>query len=142
MATTTNIPTQTLEYPERRPYPHGWDYDSTGRLHLSWIWRAPGTLPADNFDIMYAYSDDEGATWYNSAGQLACTVSDGIGMHLSNNPPVKVMNYPEGTGLLNGQNRQCVDSHGRLHILQWNGSKRFTCIQTALEYGPSNCYQR
>ncbi|MDQ8198596.1 BNR repeat-containing protein [Pelagicoccus enzymogenes] len=42
------------------------------RLHVTWLWRDVfnGTSLDGNHDLCYAYSDDDGKTWYNNEGQL------------------------------------------------------------------------
>ena len=91
------------------------------RLHASWVWRTEGQTSNQNFDFMYAYSDDHGITWRNNAGQIAGTAnSDAI--TYDNEPPVKVLDYPEGTGLVN-QAGQAVDAAGRVHVVQRKNGK-------------------
>ncbi|MDF7823485.1 BNR repeat-containing protein [Pontiellaceae bacterium B12227] len=97
-------------------YLHGIGYDDAGRLHASWVWR---TTDGKNFNFMYAYSDNSGTTWHNNAGQQAGTVNSDP-MTLSNSPPVKVLDYAEGS--LYNQTGQTVDSVGRVHVVQRKGS--------------------
>lgn len=40
--------------------------DYKGNIHLSWVWRESPDV-ASNHDLCYAYSDDEGETWYTSS---------------------------------------------------------------------------
>lgn len=42
--------------------------DSSGVIHLSWIWRETW-LVETNHDLCYACSPDEGKTWYKSTGE-------------------------------------------------------------------------
>jgi hypothetical protein len=42
-------------------------FDKLGRLHISGLWRAPGSA-AFNQNICYFYSDDDGVTWYQTNG--------------------------------------------------------------------------
>jgi hypothetical protein len=57
---------------------------ATGRLHLVWGWSEDslsGKCRTDagfcDHDLMYAYSDDGGATWHNAGGGATVRVSDG-----------------------------------------------------------------
>ncbi len=96
------------------PYLNGANYHKE-RLHISWIWRTTGTTSNNNFDFMYAYSDDYGLTWKNNSGEKAG--SAGKPMTFKNAVPVKVLDFPEGTGLTN-QTGQTVDNDGRVHVYQ------------------------
>lgn len=49
----------------RCPYLNNVAYGPDGKLHLTWTWRETATGNA-NHDIMYAYSEDGGYTWYNN----------------------------------------------------------------------------
>lgn len=91
------------------------------RLHVSWVWRTEGTTSDQNFDLMYAYSDDFGTTWRNNDGLLAGTI-DSDPMTYANTPAVKVLDFPEGTGLVN-QGGQAIDSVGRVHVVQRKAGK-------------------
>jgi hypothetical protein len=53
---------------ERNPY---WQMtvDSTGVIHLSWVWRETPDV-ASNHDLCYAKSPDGGRTWQKSNGQV------------------------------------------------------------------------
>lgn len=57
--------------PYRYAYINAISYAGT-RLHVSWLWRDvfTGTSLDGNHDLCYAYSDDDGKTWYNNAGTL------------------------------------------------------------------------
>jgi hypothetical protein len=48
----------------RNPYMNAFTYDAGGRLHATWCWREKTQWA--NHDILYAYSDDGGITWYNN----------------------------------------------------------------------------
>ena len=42
--------------------------DEAGVIHLSWVWRETWMVET-NHDLCYAYSPDEGKTWYKSTGE-------------------------------------------------------------------------
>ena len=42
--------------------------DKAGAIHLSWVWRETWMVET-NHDLCYAYSPDEGKTWYKSTGE-------------------------------------------------------------------------
>ena len=103
---------------ERNPYlnaPIG--YDANGRLHVTWTWReGSGTA---NHDIMYAYSDDGGDTWYdNSGGHKIADLSTGLVIDL-NSTGVNVVTLSSYYGIMNQQG-QAVDSDGNVHALMWH----------------------
>ncbi|MFH0921233.1 MAG: BNR-4 repeat-containing protein [Fibrobacterota bacterium] len=98
-------------------YPNGYTYHGN-RLHLTWCWREDISHPGNtNHDLMYAYSDDFGRTWHNSAG-------DSIGaagthpMKLATTG-IKVWEIPVNRGYIN-QVCQNVDSRGRVHGVTWH----------------------
>lgn len=53
----------------RCPYMNALSYAGS-RLHASWVWRDrfEKTMAHNQHDLCYAYSDDNGRTWQNSAG--------------------------------------------------------------------------
>jgi hypothetical protein len=55
----------------RNAYPY-FDYEG-GRLHMAWCWRENAASLESNHDLMYAYSDNDGQTWKNSAGTTIAT---------------------------------------------------------------------
>ncbi len=92
-------------------YHHGMVYDSNNRLHTTWCWRATSDGNT-NHDLLYAYSDDNGATWKNNAGSTVGTVSDPIS-------PAKnclVWTIAQQTKLIN-QEGMTVDRQNRVHVI-------------------------
>ncbi len=100
-------------------YINGIHYDPIGRLHVSWVWRQTPDAQT-NHDISYAYSDDDGRTWYNNAGQHVANTrrSDSNPVPLTRDTDGLVV-VPISTyrGLIN-QESQAVDSKSKIHILQ------------------------
>lgn len=95
-------------------YINGIQYDSSGRLHVSWVWRQTPDAQT-NHDIYYGYSDDDGRSWKNAAAQT-------IGFANSNpmkmsSPGLKIWTIGTNRGLIN-QESQAVDNNGGIHILQ------------------------
>jgi len=88
-------------------------YDDGGRLHLTWTWRetaAAGT----NHDIMYAYSDDDGLTWYNSANNhVATTGSNPIVLGTTG---ITVWAIGINRGLYNNEGSY-VEDDGTVHVV-------------------------
>ncbi len=82
------------------------------RMHAAWIWRN-GPLPTAH-DICYAYSDDNGRTWYSSDGKKVGTTNEGA-MSRLNNPELTVV--PISPGKLLNQQGMTVDAKGRPHIV-------------------------
>lgn len=95
-------------------YINGLNYDPNGRLHVSWVWRQTPDAQT-NHDVYYAYSDDDGRTWYNADGIQAGTAGTSpMGMHSEG---LKVWDVGTNRGLIN-QESQAVDNNGGIHILQ------------------------
>lgn len=95
----------------RSPYPQRVAVDRithVGRIHLFWCWRDSASGTASNSRILYAYTDDDGATWKDAFGN---TVSDPIGYGTTN---ATVIYTPLGPGLLNAGGA-CVDLDGYPH---------------------------
>jgi len=94
-------------------YLFGIEYDHTGRLHTTWTWRDTPD-GSTNHDLMYAYSDDQGRTWKNNAGQ---TVSKtGSTFITPATGGIKVWTIATNRGLMN-QESQVVDSTGVVHVV-------------------------
>lgn len=92
----------------RGSYPNGYTYGPKGNLHTTWVWReGPGTA---NHDLMYAYSEDQGKTWLNNAGDKL------NGPAALNSPGITVVAINEAYGLGNDFG-QAVDSAGRIHAV-------------------------
>jgi hypothetical protein len=106
----------------RYSYLNGINYGPGGRLHMSWCWREK--MDRAIRDLSYAYSDDHGCTWHNSAGkkiggggQLISTES--IGVKVWDISPLN------GLELMMGQ---YVDGLDRPHIIithRRNGEEPF-----------------
>jgi hypothetical protein len=99
----------------RNAYINGLSY-AGNRLHMSWIWRDLFTATDLNnqHDLCYAYSDDNGLTWNNSAGiQIAVTGSSFINV---NSPGLVVSPIDPQRGLYN-QNGQFAYPDGGIHVI-------------------------
>jgi hypothetical protein len=95
-------------------YPHGLSYTKGGtRLHVSWCWRATSDATT-NYDLLYAYSDDNGRTWKNNAG--TSVASTGSSFLRSNTAGIQVWAIKQNRGLIN-QEHMAVDATGRVHVL-------------------------
>ena len=95
----------------RNAYLNGVDVDPSGRIHMTWTWRE--NSQGSNHDINYAYSDDNGETWRNSAGaNLGSTVS-------INSPGIVISSLDERQALINQQG-QAVDGEGGVHALMYH----------------------
>ena len=97
----------------RCSYPNGYNYDPRGWLHVTWVWReGPQTA---NHDLMYAFSKDNGVSWFNNAG-VKLEEPPNV-----NSPDIAVETIPETYGLMNTQG-QYVDTLGRIHVVMWHCS--------------------
>ncbi len=87
----------------------------SGKIHMTWVWRETPDATT-NHDLMYAYSDNDGVSWKNSAGE-----NISMPMNLNSNN-LKVATIPTNTGLIN-HNGCAVDGDGNVHaILRIDGS--------------------
>ena len=143
----------------RNAYLNGPCYGSNGVLHLTWCWResAGGT----NHDILHAYSNDGGTTWYNSEGsQQSTQIATGSGQAVQTLVNLLwTSTGPEIVGLSTGdpateqlisvlsegitaasitryyglmnQQTQAVDPQGRIHTVMWH------CTDESYEYAQS-----
>ncbi|MGC4063427.1 MAG: BNR repeat-containing protein [Polyangiaceae bacterium] len=106
----------------RNAYPHGFNYDYAGRLHMAFTWRenlstqfiANCSATINNHDTMYVYSDDRGRTWKNSAGTTVGTTGSNW-IQLSDTAIV-VDTLPVGRDLMN-QETQIMDRNNLFHAL-------------------------
>lgn len=107
----------------RNAYPHGFNYDSAGRLHLAFTWRenlSTQFIPncsatINNHDTLYVFSDDRGRTWKNSAGTTVTTTGSGSGFGITS-PGLVVDPLPVGRDLMN-QETQAVDRNNLFHAI-------------------------
>ncbi|QCT04044.1 Dockerin type 1 [Paenibacillus algicola] len=83
------------------------------KLYLTWVWReAPDAMT--NHDIMFAYSEDYGATWKNNSGTVvATTESDPMKVSTAG---LKVRTINQNHGLMN-HGYSYVDDKGRVHVV-------------------------
>jgi hypothetical protein len=102
------------ESTHRNAYLNGVHYgERSKRLHMSWLWREPG---AKMHDVNYAYSDDNGRNWFNSAGQQIASPGQLISI---SSPGLIAWEIKPDQGLDN-QEGQYVDALDRPHICVWH----------------------
>lgn len=94
-------------------YFHGLEFDNNNRLHAAWCWREDGSGEM-NHDLLYAYSDDYGATWYNN--QKSVIARAGTSFITQDTTSCKVWTIGTSGGLIN-QESMTVDHQGRVHVL-------------------------
>lgn len=126
----------------RNAYMNPPGYGPDGKLHTTWTWRE--SAGGANHDIMYAWSDDGGVTWYNnnlpsgfqigtgntvvqsmfslSWGQSGLEVigntSTGLLIRVDS-PDVTVVTLDRYYGMMN-QQAQAIDSEGRVHVVMFH----------------------
>jgi hypothetical protein len=103
---------------DRGIFLNGIFYCAKGRLHVTWCWRETNDKK-DNHDLCYAYSPDEGRTWFNT---------DGREVGQAGSAPIRVSStgvvaWPIAprTGLLNST-AQAIDPEGRVHVMTLQAS--------------------
>ncbi|UCH33834.1 MAG: BNR repeat-containing protein, partial [Armatimonadota bacterium] len=104
----------------RCSYPNGYSYGPRERLHATWVWREGADTA--NHDLMYAYSEDEGRSWFNNRGEKL------EGPPRVDSPGITVVKIAPEYGLMNTHG-QAVDSQGRIHVVMWHCSDE--SLQTA-----------
>lgn len=104
----------------RNAYLNGLTFDRKGWLHVSWTWREKNE-GLGNRDIGYAYSKDNGFTWFNSAHELVASPEENKVISTSSkNIVVKTLN--RSYGMMNSQS-QAVDQDGIAHVLMYHRPK-------------------
>ncbi len=112
----TNTDSSGLTY---NAYPHNMSYDSNGGLHASWTFRYNSSSPTGNVgfqtnhNLMYAYSPDDGVTWYRDIGGTDPYVVD-----IDDQTAEVIVPIPEGSSLIN-TGTQAIDVHNRPAIATW-----------------------
>lgn len=107
----------------RNAYPHGFNYDAAGRLHMAFTFRENlGTAfiancgdTINNHDTLYIYSDDRGRTWLNNAGTVVADVKAGKSAGITS-PGLVIDALPVGRDMMN-QETQVTDHHDNLHVI-------------------------
>ena len=84
--------------------------DSTGTIHLSWVWRESSDV-ASNHDICYAKSTDEGRSWKKSNGRK-------YRLPITADNSEYALRIPQNSGLTN-QTSMCIDSNDRPYIASY-----------------------
>ncbi|MCU4163424.1 LamG-like jellyroll fold domain-containing protein [Carboxylicivirga caseinilyticus] len=105
----------STDYSSKCGYINGLHYTPGGtRLHVSLVWRETPTA-STNHEVYYAYSDDDGRTWYDCDDNLIATT--GVTPLHYDMEGFKILSVGQNRGLIN-QEGQAVDSDGNIHILQ------------------------
>ncbi|KAM5354024.1 hypothetical protein ACJ41O_000674 [Fusarium nematophilum] len=97
-----------IEGDDNNAYINGLDY-LDGKLYTSWTVRETPDANT-NHGVYFAYSDDDGRTWFNSNGtELPRPISTSLDSTL-------VWDIPQNSRMVN-QEGQLVDTKGRVHVL-------------------------
>lgn len=105
----------------RNMYLHGLTYGPGGRLHAAFTWREQNMAVVchrggvSNHDTGYVYSDDQGRTWRNNAGQVVGAT--GTANQVSITSPQLVVDPLNADHALMNQESQDVDSTGQPHVI-------------------------
>ena len=151
----------------RNAYLNGPCYGPNGTLHLTWCWResASGT----NHDILHAYSNDEGFTWYNTERpQQSTQIATGSGQAVqtlvnlswtstgpkivgrsTGDPATEQLISVLSEGItavpitryygLINQQAQAVDPQGRIHTVMWHCTDESYAYVQSLGYSNYGC---
>ena len=97
----------------RNPYLNAIAY-AGDRIHISWGWRESSGGSQFNHDLCYAYSDDNGRTWFNNDGiQIGTTGASFISV---DSPGLVVADIPQNQGLSN-QYTHYAYPDGSCHVM-------------------------
>ena len=99
--------------PSRNAYENNFDFSPDGVLHHTWTYRE--AADAANHDLDYAYSPDNGVTWFNNGGTNIADTT--LGQSISVSSPGIIFKVLDSRQRLINQQAQCVDNDGRVHVL-------------------------
>jgi hypothetical protein len=138
------------------PYINGIDY-RLSRLHISWCYRNFITFPAssspdahkqqagpngpgNNYDLNYAFSDDHGQIWRNTAGRLLADLRGSSDHDVEDTikpgaDGAQIFDIPMHSGILN-QESQAADGDGGFWVL--NREKVSWLVKWMVYYRDSN----
>jgi hypothetical protein len=106
----------------RNPYNNG-IYYAGDTIHLSWNWRESAGGAAYNHDLAYAYSDDNGRTWYNQhgvkIGETGKTLID------VDSEDLLVAEIPQDEGMINSYTMYTYPD-GRSHVIMHRNRPSYT----------------
>ena len=97
----------------RNAYENNFDFSPGGVLHHTWTYRE--AADAANHDLDYAYSPDNGVTWFNNGGTNIADTT--LGQSINVNSPGIIFKVLDSRQRLINQQAQCVDNDGRVHVL-------------------------
>ena len=98
---------------ESNAYINGIDY-LNDTLQVSWTLRETPDV-VTNHDLYYAYSEDIGQTWKNTAGDEIADLSAGSAITPASDG-IRIFEIPQNSGILN-QEAQAVHPDGSFHVL-------------------------
>jgi hypothetical protein len=116
----------------RNAYLHDFLFGPSGKLHVTWVYREESRSWASNHDLHYAYSEDQGVTWKNNAGELIADLAKGDPIALDD-PGIVVQEIPVYSWLMN-QCGMAVDSQGRPHVATYRMEEPF--VPETLKHDP------
>jgi len=97
----------------RNAYENNFNFSADGVLHHTWTYRE--AADAANHDLDYAYSPDNGATWFNNGGTKIADTT--LAQSINVNSPGIIFKVLDSRQRLINQQAQCVDNDGRVHVL-------------------------
>lgn len=97
----------------RNAYYNGFTYNAKGILQTTFTWREDAQ--GANHDIGYAYSPNQGMTWYNNRGGLIA----GGEKYLSISSEKSIIRPVDRKQSLMNQQAQATDNQGNTHTVMW-----------------------
>ncbi|ACU03175.1 BNR repeat-containing protein [Pedobacter heparinus] len=103
----------------RNAYLNNLSYDRKGMLHISWTWRE-SVATLGNRDICYAYSKDNGKSWFNKKNdQIAVRGTAEPEAINTLSAGITVRHLDRGWGIMNQQS-QVIDNNLNPHIVMYH----------------------
>lgn len=103
--------------------------DNSGVIHVSWVWRETWQVET-NYDLCYAYSPDEGKTWYKSTGEQYV-------LPICKDNAEYACRIPQDSELIN-QTSMCTDTEGNPYIVTYWRDKNSEVPQYRLVWSDGN----
>ncbi|WP_202078743.1 BNR repeat-containing protein [Caldalkalibacillus salinus] len=96
-------------------------FDTSNRLHATWVYREEAYSHSTNHGLYYAYSDDQGMTWYNNNGVRIADLSQNDPIRVDDRG-IQVIDIPQNSWILN-QAAMTLDSNNQPHLLMSRSKK-------------------
>lgn len=117
---------------ERGVYVTGFKFDKNDRLHVGWMWRENAGGIGGQHGVNYAYSDDEGATWYSSSGTKIGTAEGAVDSEVNGDEIISIDDLAQTQvvvvppGYRPEAGHLFLDAYNNPHISAWQSDVQTT----------------